>query len=327
MEIGKVPNNVLEKIVFSNIKYKREEVLTRPSVGEDCGVIDFGKYACVVSTDPITGASENIGRLAVHISCNDVASNGADPLGLLMTILAPEGTTEQDLEKIMKDAGETAAGLKVEIIGGHTEITSAVNKIIISTTVIGKQLKSNVLDSKKVKVGDKVLMTKSAGLEGASIIAHEFGEKLSKKISKQEIKEARDFVNSLSVVKEGKISGQFGITYMHDVTEGGILGAVWEASSAIDKGIIITKESIPIEKSTRKICDIFNIDPLKLISSGSMLLIVPLEEVDEIFTELQKNNIKVSVIGEVIEKGVKMKEDGNVNDIEPPASDELYKVV
>ena len=144
MEIGKLPNDVLEKIVLSNIKNKRKEVLVRAAVGEDNAIIDFGKELCVMSTDPITGATKGIGKLAVHISCNDVATSGAEPLGVLMTILAPPSTTEEDLGKIMKDAGEVAEELNIEIIGGHTEITDAVNRVVISTTVIGKQYREKL---------------------------------------------------------------------------------------------------------------------------------------------------------------------------------------
>lgn len=327
MKVGKLPNEVLEKLVFTKLRSKRKEVLTRPGVGEDCGVLDFGELACVVSTDPITGASNNIGSLAVHISCNDVASNGAEPIGVLMTILAPEDTTEKDIEMIMKDAGETAANLNVEIIGGHTEITNAVNKVVISTTVIGIQKKSRITKSDDVKIGDKILMTKSAGIEGISIIAHELEDKLKGRISEDDISIAKGFSNQLSVVEEGLICGEIGVPYMHDVTEGGMLGAIWEASKAVKKGVVINKSLIPIEKTTVEICDFLDINPLRLISSGSMLIISPDEKIDEIKKKLRDSNIKVSIIGEVIDEGIKMKVNNEVVDIEPPESDELYKVV
>ncbi len=93
MEIGKVPNDILKEIILNKIRCCRDEVLIRPKIGEDCAAVDFGEYACVMSTDPITGAVNEVGRLAVHISCNDVASCGVEPIGLLATILAPPGTT------------------------------------------------------------------------------------------------------------------------------------------------------------------------------------------------------------------------------------------
>ena len=170
MEIGKLPNEVLERIVFDNIKNKREEILVGSGIGEDNAIIDFGEDVCIMSTDPITGATKGIGKLAIYISCNDVASSGAEPIGALLTILAPPSTTEKDIELIMKEAGEASKELNIEIMGGHTEVTDAVNRVVISTTVVGKQKKKNMLDINKINVGDKVLITKYAAIEGTSII-------------------------------------------------------------------------------------------------------------------------------------------------------------
>lgn len=327
MEIGKLPNDVLEKIVLSNIKNKRKEVLVRAAVGEDNAIIDFGKELCVVSTDPITGATKGIGKLAIHISCNDVATSGAEPLGVLMTILAPPNTTEKDLENIMKDAGAAADELNVEIIGGHTEITDAVNRVVISTTVIGKQYKEKLPNSKNIKIGDKVLITKYAGIEGTSIIANELESYLVDKIGEEKVIEAKDMDSMLSVVKEGIICGEIGVHYMHDITEGGVLGAVWEASKAIGKGIRVYESLIPVKDITKEIADILDIDLYRLISSGSMLIIGKEEKVSRIHDELEAFNIKSTVIGEVIEKGILLKKEGKDLDIEPPASDELYKAL
>lgn len=327
MEIGKVSNEVLEKLVFSNIKNKRDEVIVDAGVGKDCAVIDYGEYSCVVSTDPITGASKNIGKLAINISCNDIAASGAEPIGALMTILIPPSTTEDELELIMRQAGEEATKLNIEIIGGHTEITDAVNKIVISTTVIGKQLTKKVINPTDVKVGDNIIMTKSAGIEGTSIIAHDFYEKLKGKVSKELLEEAKNMADDISVVKEGLIGGEIGVNYMHDITEGGVLGAVWEASFAIEKGVFIHKDLIPMKESTLKISEVLEIDPYKLISSGSMLMIVSDENLEELKLEFEKEGISASIIGEVVESGISIEVDGETLEIESPGSDELYKVV
>lgn len=327
MKIGKLPNDLLKSIVFSNINYKRDEVITRAGIGEDCAVLNLGNDLCVVSTDPITGASKNLGKLAVHISCNDVASNGAEPVGLLMTILAPEGTKKEDIELIMREAGETAEKLNVEIIGGHTEISSAVNRIVVSTTVIGRQAKENFASKDSIRTGDKILLTKYAGLEGTAIIAYELENELKDKVSYQVIEKAKKYMEMISVVKEGLLSSKIGALYMHDVTEGGVLGAIWEMSNAISKGVKIFKEKIPLTNETKSICEVLNIDPLKLISSGSMLIISPKEKADTLISELISNNINVSLIGEIIEEGILIEDEGVIKEIFPPESDELYKVI
>ncbi|MSU00269.1 AIR synthase family protein [Tissierella pigra] len=327
MEIGKLPNEVLEKIVLSNIKNKRKEVLVKAAVGEDSAVIDFGNDLCVMSTDPITGATKDIGKLAVHISCNDVATAGAEPIGVMLTILAPPSTTEKDIENIMKEAGEVAKEINVEIMGGHTEITDAVNRIVISTTVIGKQPREKLPNPKEIKVGDKVLITKYAGIEGTSIIAKELEEELIYKLEKEKLESAKNMDSMLSVVKEGIICGNIGVRYMHDITEGGVLGAVWEASKATGKGIKVVENLIPVKDETREIANLINIDLYRLISSGSMLIIAEEEKIVEIGEKLNEEGIKVTVIGEVIDKGITLEKDGETIAIEPPQSDELYKAL
>lgn len=327
MEVGKLPNEILEKIVIANIKNKREEVLVRAAVGEDTAIIDFGEDVCVMSTDPITGATKDIGRLAVHISCNDVSTSGAEPIGVLLTILAPPNTREEDLEEIMKDAGRASEEINVEIVGGHTEITDAVNRIVISTTVLGKQAREKLPNSKAIKDGDKVLITKYAGIEGTSIIAKELEVLLIDKIGKEKLDIAKNMDNMLSVVKEGRICGEIGVHYMHDITEGGVLGAVWEASKATGKGIRVIEELIPVKDVTREIADILGIDLYKLISSGSMLIIASEEKVLKIKQELEKVNIKSTVIGEIIDKGTIIEKNGRNYHIQSPASDELYKAL
>ena len=138
LKTGKLDSELLEKIVFNNIKFKRPEVLTRPGIGEDCAVVDFGSYECIMSTDPITAAISEIGRLSIHISCNDIASNGIQPLGIMLAVMLPVGTTEEQIEEMMRQAGEASEELGVEIIGGHTEITPAVTKPVIVSTAIGR---------------------------------------------------------------------------------------------------------------------------------------------------------------------------------------------
>lgn len=327
MEIGKLPNHLLEEIVFKNIKNKRKEVLMGAAIGQDNAIIDFGDEICAVSTDPITGTTKRIGKLAVYISCNDVSSSGAEPIGVLLTILAPPDTTVEEIETIMKEAGEASKELNVEIIGGHTEITDAVNRIVVSSTVIGKQKKENMIDSKKAKVGDKILMTKYAGIEGTTILAKELKEYLLDKIGEEKIEEARNMYKHISVMREGIICGKVGVKYMHDITEGGVLGAVWEAALAIGKGIKIYEDRIPMKDVTKEIASILDINPYRLISSGSMIIIADKDKVSVLQEKLEEEGIKVTEIGEVIEEGIYLEKNGETMEILPPSSDELYKAL
>lgn len=327
LKVGKLDSKLLEKIIFNNIKLKREEVMVRPGIGEDCAVVDFGEYALVMSTDPITGAASEVGRLAVHINCNDIASNGIEPLGLMMTILAPIDTTEKEIDEIMKQASREAAKLNVEIIGGHTEITDAVNKIVISATAIGRQLKADIVKNSGVRVGDKIVMTKTAGLEGTGIIAYDLEEQLSSTFSREIIASAQKMVKDISVVKEGIIAGKIGVSSMHDVTEGGILGAIWEICEASKVGCNIYKNRISIAQETKDICKFLEINPLKLISSGTMLITINPDKEERLIKSLDESGISASVIGEITEdKRILIDNDKKI-ELAPPESDELYKVI
>lgn len=325
MKTGKVPISVLEKSVFPYLGSPRPEVLVHSMIGEDCSVLDFGDYVCVLSTDPITGADKESGSLAIHVSCNDVAANGAEPIGVLITILFPEGTTEEYIKHVMQQMHKTAKKLNIEILGGHTEITSVVDRVVISSTAVGKASKATYTTSSNAQIGDQIIVTKSVGLEGTAILASDFEEILAKKLKPQEIQTARSFIEHISVISEGLIAAKNGANAMHDITEGGLLGAVYELAKASKKGAEIWEEKIPVHPLTRKICSIFNIDPLRLISSGSMLITAPPEA--DIASKLKEKNIPATVIGKITEKELKLVRKNETIEIIPPERDELYVVI
>ena len=329
LKTGKLDSDLLEKIVFNNIKFIRPEVLTRPGIGEDCAVVDFGSYECVMSTDPITAAISEIGRLSIHISCNDIASNGIQPLGIMLAVMLPEGTTEEEIEEMMRQAGEASEELGVEIIGGHTEITPAVTKPVIVSTAVGRGEKWASQHTENMKPGDYIMMTKYAGLEGSGVIACDFEEQLREILTREEIEEAKGLLNQVSVVKEGVAAGKVGTHGMHDVTEGGVLGAVWEMCQVAGTGACLQVDQIPLKPVTKKICDYFDIDYLRLISSGCMIIMTPPDKKEEMEAAMEKAGVKLSCIGVIKEasEGIRMEIDGESMEIAPPASDELYKVV
>lgn len=329
LKAGKLDSDLLKKIVFDKITFKRPEVLTRPGIGEDCAVVDFGSYDCVMSTDPITAAISDIGRLSIHISCNDIASNGIQPLGIMLAVMLPVGTTEEEIEEMMRQAGEVSEKLGVEIIGGHTEVTPAVNTPVIVSTAIGRAPKSGSQQADQLVPGDYIMITKSAGLEGSGIIACDFEEELKKVLTDEEIAEARSLLDHVSVVTEGVAAGAVGTHGMHDVTEGGVLGAVWELCQIAGTGAEVWVDEIPVKEVTKKICSHFDIDYLRLISSGCMVIMVQPEKKEAMEAAMAAAGVELSCIGVITEpdKGIIMKRDGKVEEVAPPASDELYKVV
>ncbi len=332
LKIGKLDNDVLKRIVIDKIRLKRPEVRTRAGVGEDCAVIDFGEYECVISTDPITADVQDIGRLAIHISCNDIASNGIEPLGITLACMLPPGTTEQDIAHIMEQAAQAAEEAGVEIIGGHTEITPVVTQPVIVSTAFGRGLAGASQSARRMRPGDMLLMTKTAGLEGTGIIAVERQDELAGILSPEELEHAEEMIRQVSVVREGLVAGEIGTTGMHDVTEGGIYGAIWEMCRVAGLGARIDETSIPVDPVTIKICEHYGLDYHRLISSGCMLIAASPAKAYDIVVACQRMDppVEASVIGRVYEGSAGVKalcKDGRERRIAPPAADELYKVI
>ncbi|MEK6263603.1 MAG: AIR synthase family protein [Clostridium sp.] len=324
MKVGKLNWDDLKQIIDDNKSVVRTDVRIRSGIGEDCSVIDFGEYECVVSTDPITGADKNIGKLAVNINCNDIASCGVEPMGILVTILVPKTATLQDIKNIMAEIDEETKKYNVEILGGHTEVTDAVNRIVVSCTAIGKGKKGSAVATSGAKIGDDIVVTKLLCMEGTSIIVNDHLHKVSNVLTLKEIEIAKDYVNSISVINEGRIAGQVGVNAMHDITEGGVLGALWEVAEASNLGFTVYNDKMPISDITYKICDTLHIDPLKFISSGSMLITV--NNGKELVDKLNSKGIKATTIGKITESRGILVTDNIERDVLPPTRDELFSI-
>jgi len=325
MEIGKIPNEILQAIILDKLQNNRKEVIVKPAIGEDCGVVDFGHELTVISTDPITGTDSQIGTIAVHVACNDIAASGAEPVGITVTLLAPENAVIEDIEMIMKQIADTALSLNVDVIGGHTEVTDAVSRFVITVTAVGKSANKKVIKTSGAKPGDDIIVTKYAGLEGTAILAFDHEKELALEFGSQVVINAKELLNQISVVREGMIASMHGgVNAMHDVTEGGLLGAVWEMCSASGCGAEIIKGNIPVLPETAQICGYFNINPLKLISSGCML--ISTSNGSSLVKRLLSEGIQAAIIGKMTsEKSMLMlTESGNVI-IQPPEADELYR--
>ncbi len=323
MRIGKLTNEQLDRLILEKLKHTRCEVVCAPSVGVDCTAVALEKGLAVLSCDPITAAESGIGRLTVNVSCNDAAASGAEPIGLMVTLLLPPSVTEEEIGSVMDEIIEAASAAKVDVIGGHTEITPAVTRIVTCATVIAQPVGDSLITPKGMRDGDDVVVTKHVGLEGAVILADKLPE-CQTLLSAAEIDEVRGFASDTSVVKEGLVSAKAGVHAMHDVTEGGVLGALWEMSTASGCGIAFDRSKIPVHPLTKKLCDHYGIDVYKLISSGSML--IACENGKALCGRLKRNGVSAAVIG----KADGSRPGGAVTDetgkpVDPPEADEIYK--
>lgn len=327
MNLGKISEAVLKRSVLNQISHRRDEVLVGPAIGEDCSVLEIGEdEVLVMSTDPITGTVQDIGTLAVHITANDIASNGAEVIGIMLSILLPEGTQEAELRAMMQEIEAVCAKLSIEIIGGHTEVTKAVRQAIVTVTGVGKMKRNAMIKTAGAKPGQEIVMTKWAGLEGTAIIAAAKETELLTKYSASFIEGAKKMIENISVVSEAMVARAVGVTSMHDVTEGGIFGALWEIGAASKVGLEVDLKKIQLRQETVEICEFYDINPYMLISSGCMLMIT--DKANLLVDRLKAEGIPAAVIGRITEGNdrIIINEDER-RFLEPPKSDELYKVM
>lgn len=327
MKIGKVPEQILKRSVLKQIHNRRNEVLLGASVGEDCAAVTVAEdEMLVLSTDPITGTVQDIGELAIQITINDLASAGAEPIGVMLTILLPERIREQKLQTMMQQVEAACAKVNVQVMGGHTEVTQVVNQPVISVVGVGKVKKGKLVSTAGARPGMDILITKWVGIEGTSILAKEKEGQLRSRFRQEFINRAKAFDQWLSVLPEAVVAVNCGVAAMHDVTEGGIFGALWELAEASGIGLEIDMKKIPIKQETIEICEFFDINPYALISSGSMLMAA--EDGNTIVRELEKQGIHAAVAGKAVagnNRIVKVREEERF--LEPPRADELYKVL
>jgi hydrogenase expression/formation protein HypE len=324
VKIGKLNPEELQRLVFDRLPAPAAAVASGPSTGVDCAAVRFGDGQVILTTDPITGAAEDIGRLAVHVSCNDIACCGIRPSALLMVLLAPPEAEPEDIARVVDQAAAAAQKLSVSIIGGHTEISDAVTRFVIITTAIGFTYGRQTIQASGGQPGDTLVMTKTAALEGTAIMAADQAARLAGSLSPAELQAARDLIEQISVVEDGSCGASQGAHAMHDATEGGILGACWELAEASGTGCTIDLAAIPLHPLTEKICARLELDPYRLIASGSMLIATP--DPAALIGELSRKGIRGTIIGTLTENREKQVVfNGKTANLQSPQSDELYK--
>src|SRR5215510_6965051 len=173
LPVGKLRAELLERL-FSKHVAGSERVIVGPRVGEDAAVIDMGDRYLVATADPITFAADEAGWYALHVNANDLAVRGARPLWFLATVLLPEGrTSEAHVEALFEELGAACAELDIALVGGHTEVTAGLPRVIVSGTMLGEVAKDRLVTTGGARAGDVLLLTKGVPLEGAAILARE----------------------------------------------------------------------------------------------------------------------------------------------------------
>lgn len=325
MKPGKIPESVLKRSVLKQLKLNREEVLVGPEKGHDFAAIKMQEEICVFSMDPVIGSTEDAGIRAVHAAINNLVVAGAEPIGILNTILLPEEYKEKHLKQLMREISQVCQNLNIHILGGHTETTRAVNQVVVTVTAVGKMLESP-LSIRHAKPEQDIIMVKYAAMEGTAIIAREKESELRTRYSRDFIQNAKDLLDEMSVLKEALIAKNYGVSAMHDVRNGGVYGALWELASAADIGILVNLDMIPVRQETVEICEFYDLNPYKLLSGGSLLIVAARGH--DLAERLKAAGLPAVVIGKTTkEQNKKIIREGEAGFLEPPKSDDLYKVL
>jgi hydrogenase expression/formation protein HypE len=325
---GKIPIEILKEVVFKNLGAARSEVVLGPAAGVDGAVLDFGSKNVIVSMDPITGAVERVGWEAINVNANDVATFGVEPAFFFSCIMLPENADSKIVETISSQMHLAAKELGIAIVGGHCESTPGLANPIVVGCIMGLTEKGKYVTAAGAKAGDKLILTKSAGIEGTAILASDREEQLSKAFNQTLLESAKGFYKQISVVKDALTAYRAGgVHAMHDPTEGGILNGVHEMADAAGLGVRVFEEKITVEPETAKICRFYEIDPLQLISSGALLIAAEPQAADNIVNSLCNEHIYADVIGEFTQNPNKrflIYSDESAEMLPRPVSDHLW---
>lgn len=325
MKIGKIPESVLKRSVLKQLKKGRKEVLQGPAPGEDCAALCLDEEIVVLSSNPVTERAGGTGIQAVHTAVNNLLAGGAQPVGILVNIFLPEQAKEKELKALMHEVQQTCDELGISVLGGHTQTTEAVNRIIISVTSVGKAQQRQMIKTGGAKPLQDIVMTKYAALEGTGMIAQRKEQELLTRYNKDFILSAQDLTKDRSVWKEAMIAREYDVSAMHDIREGGIYGGLWELAAASQVGLKVDLDAILMRQETVEVCEFFDLNPYKLNAGGSMLIVTPNGR--DLVRALQEAEIPAAIIGKTTKEESRIIiREGEEGFLEPPKSDELYKI-
>lgn len=333
--VGKLPNPILAKLLARSAQQRNDpRVLVGPRIGEDAAVLNFGETCLVVSTDPITLATDSPGWYAVHVNANDVAVRGARPRWFSAVLLLPEDRTDEALvTSIFSQIYDACAALGCTLIGGHTEITAELTHPIIVGQMMGEVARDKLVTTAGAKVGDALLLTKGIAIEGTALLAREKVTLLQQRgVPDEVIGRAQNFLfdPGISVVREALAANSaVAVHAMHDPTEGGLAMALAEMAEASGVGVMLDKEKCPVLPECEIICASLGLDPLGTLASGSLLIAVAQADAENAILLLAKEGIPCAEVGKIVppEDGLRIQTGEGLVELARFQRDEITKVL
>jgi hydrogenase maturation factor len=310
-------------------------VIIGPKIGEDAAVIDTGEASdsyWVVTSDPITFTTEEIGYYGVVVNMNDLATMGATPKWFLVTLLFPEDSDSGLIEKVFNQIHDACRRFKISFIGGHTEVTPGITRMILSGHMIGEVRKDRLVTTSGARAEDFLLLIKGVCIEGTSILAREKeSDLLARGITPSLLRRAKRFIfePGIDVLQAAHIACDVASVHsMHDPTEGGLINGIIEMALASEKEIEVNLEKVLIYEESQILCQEYGLDPLGVIASGALLLTISPSDLSPLLKAFGEVSIPIQVIGEVKKGPARvLKKNGKaVSELKPFHRDEILKI-
>ena len=309
---GKFPGDLLA-LFLASLPPAPANVVMGPRVGRDVAALDVAAAAAAaggaerpllaVGCDPITFTTDELGRWAEIVNANDIVTCGAMPRWFFATTLFPAGSSASQVLAALNGLRDACAEHGIAICGGHTEVTDAVCRPVISGTMIGVAPSGRLVDMRKTRPGDALLLTKRVAVEGTALLAFELGDDLRRLgMTDDELAACRDLRDLLSIFTEATIAaGLPAVSGMHDVTEGGLATALLELAEADGHALEVDADAIPLYPQTQRLCELLKVDPLGLIGSGSLLITCAEDGAESLLSTLGAAGVEATRIGRVLE--------------------------
>lgn len=327
-KLGKIEHHLFEQFIKNKCGHQRKEVIAGAEFGVDVSVVELhGGMAMALTSDPLTlipslGLQESA-WLSVHLMANDMATTGYAPMYGQFVLNLPSTFSKNDFKVYWEYIHKFCSEIKIAITGGHTGFIEGQNSTIAGGgTFVTIAPKNKILLSKSARPGNVILVTKSCAISSSAILAMSFPETVKNKAGTEIFETACNSFYHTSCLQDALIAvgenNQYSeITAMHDVTEGGVLGAIYELVIASGNGAIIYNDKLPIAEVQEKVCDIFNLDPRYCIGAGSMIITCEKEKSNELISRLEKGNISCVAVGELCDKqsGIKLIEEDKKSDL------------
>lgn len=331
-QLGKATPEFFDEVIFPRLGARDDSILIGPTHGVDFAAVAIGDQTLVMSTDPFFVAPslgwDRAAWFALHIVASDVAVSGIPPRFLIVDLNLPPEIDEKTLATIWSTVHGECERLGIAVVSGHTARYAGCNfPMVGGATVLGVGSPDEVIDPRKALVGDVLVVTKGPAVETTGLMSVQFPEFIEEAHGADAVAEAQEVFYQMSVVRDAAVcAAAGGVRAMHDATECGIWGGLFEMARAAGLGLVVHKDRIVTQEAVMRTCDLFDIDPYRAISEGTLLAAVDPASVDDVLSALDAEGIPSSAVGELTprDEGIMVVDENGEHPLEHPKVDPFW---